>query len=44
MCNDTVGTPFILNSLRFKKVSEYDGEIPQSLTADQPTVLYGRAT
>ena len=28
----------------FQKVSEYDQEIPQSHTADQPTAPWGRAT
>ena len=28
----------------FKKVSEYDQEIPQSHSADQPTAPLGRAT
>ena len=27
-----------------KKASEYDQEIPQSHTADQPTIPWGRAT
>ena len=30
--------------LQAKKVSEYDQEIPQSQTADKPTVPRGRAT
>ena len=28
----------------YEKVSEYDQEIPQSHTADQPTAPLGRAT
>ena len=30
--------------LQYQKVSEYDQEIPQSQTADQPTAQLGRAT
>ena len=33
-----------LNVQTVKKISEYDQEIPQSYTADQPTALLGRAT
>ena len=32
------------NTIKFQKVSEYDQEIPQSPTADQPKAPWGRAT
>ena len=35
-------TPIIRSTL--KKISEYDQEIPQSLTADKPMAPRGRAT
>ena len=34
----------IVRALFLQKVSEYEQEMPQSQTADQPTELCGRAT
>ena len=36
-------TPFDYIRLNYKKVSEYDQEIPQSQTADNPVAPRGRA-
>ena len=42
--NATFAYIVLLNPTYMQKVSEYDQEIPQSQTKDQPTAPRGRAT
>ena len=44
MIKKKIETKSFICFLNHKKVSEYDQEIPQSHTADQPTAPWGRAT